>query len=440
MENLPVSKFAPPSQGVYISAEQLEGEQLPDLSAVSSWANVVIVDACKGGFSYFPSSVREDYGLPPLAPRLDPNVWEGLVSGALEEGFALVARFDLLSAGSTHAPFPRSPFLRRYRHWLVTSVENRVLASADEHGTVWLAPWNPEVRDYLGALLAELCHAYPVDGIIFDCWQLPEAFESEISVPTLETPVLLPSANAPEDKVELEKELREHPYTPIFTTPYEESLARLMRAVRARARRGTGIPLTLLATWRASWQRTTCLLREGFAEGLFVSTLGAGEIGLEPLIQTPALVWLDELATENVSSETLETNGDFQALSSCRVVAYRELAHRPNTLKDDSARFGGAEDMPEFSLRACWGAITDLVQLAETLPDCVHSTQLNDVARRIRKMMAPSRANAPELERLAAELTKLCTGDEFENSWTRGILARLRNYLFLITNYHLLLS
>lgn len=437
MENLPVSKFAPPTQGVYISAEQLEGEQPPNLSAVSGCANVLVVDACKDGFSYFPSSVREDYGLPPLAPRLDPSVWEDLVSEALDEGFALVARFELLSAGSTHAPFPRSPFLRRYRHWLVTSAHKRVLAAADEHGTVWLAPWNPDVRDYLGALVAELCHAYPVDGIIFDFWQLPEAFEAEISVPTLETPVSLPSVNAPQDKAELEKELRENPYTPVFSTPYEESLARLMRAVRARARRGTSMPLTLLATRTVSWQRTSRLLCEGYAEGLFVSTLTGSEIGIEPLSQAPSLVWLDETATGNTFFETLQTDEDLPFLASGIVVSYTALTHKKTTLKDESAWCRGSEEIPEFSLQACWGAMTDLVQQLKTSPEFVRSSKLNDLAWQILKLSVPTRTNVSELERLTAEITKLCIGYEFEETVTRALFTRLRNYLCLITNYHL---
>ncbi|MCX7625314.1 MAG: family 10 glycosylhydrolase [Candidatus Sumerlaeaceae bacterium] len=438
MESSAFTKFRPPARAVYVTAEQLQGNNPPALSEVSGVANVVLVDAYKEGFTYFPSAVRENYGLSPLAPRLDPYAWEDLVAEALDQGFAIAARLELLSAGNTHAPFCRSPFLRRHRNWLVTSAQKRLLAAADERGTVWLAPWNREVRDYLGALVADLCQAYPVDAIICDGWQLPGAFEAEIPTPTLEDSVDLPSQGALRDKSELEKELRERPYAAVFTTSYEESLARLIRAVRARARRGTRMPLTLVTSDTVMWPRTLRLLKEGLVEGLLINHLTASEVGSDTLLETPALVWFDEAITpQPLSCESAGTRSDFQLLASGTVVSLDELVNHKALLKESDAGGRSSEQLPELSLACCWETITDHLRYLATLPTLTTSPIFSDWAQRILKISAPTRSHASELEKSLGELTRICKAAVADDTTTAYLLGRVRNYLHLIINYYL---
>jgi hypothetical protein len=423
-----------PLRSVYIASDQLREYESCLQAAQELQANVIVADAYRGGFSYFASATREEFRLPPLAPQISPSLWEEFVEAVIEHDFLFVARVELLAAGASRAPFPRSPLKRRYREWLLTTTHSKPVAADDAAGSLWLKPWHADVRNYLSLLIAELCEAYPVEGLLVDAWQLPIELEQYTACAESEiSPILLPPDPTGEES-DLDEALQEAAYAAPFTTAYEQSIARLLRSVRARARRGTTIPLVVLQATSQAWPRASVLVREGYAEGVCITPKDEALAG--PTIRkTPGLLWLDLRPAANHSTTEPEVLLPEQATIASGIILGTGTPDTLDSLKHAERKFDEAS-VPEFSSEVCW----EIIRLTAAALLERNSEMLAPALRAFLSQIA----NQPEFNlKLAPTLNSaLKEVDASVEATQRGpssndaLLVRWRNYVFFFLNYH----
>jgi hypothetical protein len=417
---------------MHVRADGLEDAASLVEPAAAAGMNVLVVDTLVEGHTLFRSSVREGQGLAAVAPRVEPEWWEGLIDAALGADLALVARLELLEAGATVAPFPRSPFARR-RRWLACDKTGHPLTSDDARHSLWLAPWHPEVRDYLGALVAELCDTYPVDGLWLDAWRLPTALEPAVEVPPPARTVPLPSEGAlGEDELQLDAELLEEPYDSDLSTPYEDCVAQLLRAVRARGKQGSRLPLVLLESEIPSLAQDRRFLSAGLAEGAVVPLSGSLEAGtVPPLIE--GVTWVRPAEGGAMSTTSDEWPPICYAVSGL-VISQAAIPPAGSLTTDVAAR----SDLPEFSAAACTAAAWECLQaLQSELPQL--DARLKELG--IKEIPLPTERSPKATEllrRLVAELQRFAGSDEAGAAAPGPLLYRLLGYVYLLLNYHLI--
>jgi len=417
---------------MYVRADSLEEAASLVEPAADAGLNVLVVDVLVEGRTLFRSSVRQEWGLAAVAPRVEPEWWEGLIDAALGADLALVARLKLLEAGATVAPFLRSPFARR-RRWLACDNTGRPLTSDDARHSLWLAPWHPEVRDYLGALVAELCDTYPVDGLWLDAWRLPAALEPAVEVPPPARTVPLPSEGTlGEDELQLDAELLEEPYDSDFSTPYEDCVAQLLRAVRARGKQGSRLPLILLESEVPSLAQDRRFVSAGLADGAVVSLPGSPQgATVPPLVEGVTWVRLPEGAAMSIASD--ECPPVCYSVSGL-VISQSAIPPAGSLTTDVAAR----SDLPEFSAAACTAAAWECLQaLQSELPQL--DARLKELGIKEIPLPAERSPKATELlRRLVAELQKFAGSDEAGGGAPALLLRRLLGYVYLLLNYHLI--
>ncbi len=347
------SSVAPPLRALLVTPEELEQPGLCIERAKEACANTLAVITYAHGHTFFPSAVREDFGLPPLAPRFSPASWEALVEEALEEQLGLIAVVDVLSAGSLANPFLRFPFPRRFRQWLAKEASGKTVVSDEERRDCWLEPWNSKVRNYLALLLAELCQSYPIDALWVRGWHFPPSIESRVVLPNFDNLIKLPPPEG-EEEDDLEAELNEPPYDSISPDPYEEAIARLVRALRSRSRRGAAFPPLILDANLDSWKRAHKLVDCGLAEGIYLASGVAHELIKDIGTRTRGVLWLGWEDDETSSSPE-----DLSLLAAATGVIIP--AERSGLLSSIAEREKviTSTEIPEFSRDACWSAVCE---------------------------------------------------------------------------------
>ncbi|MGB9690537.1 MAG: family 10 glycosylhydrolase [Candidatus Sumerlaeaceae bacterium] len=423
----------PPLRALTVGPDDLEEPQRCVAKARELRINALAVIAYASGHTFFPSAVREDFGLPPIASRFSPECWEELIEAALDERLGLVAIVDLLRAGAPDDPFMRSPFRRRLRQWLVADNAGGVIKSREKaYHENWLIPWNPKVIDYLASLLAELNQSYPVDAVWLRSWHLPQALEKEVPCPTRQHAIELPPRET-EEEDDLEAELREPPFEAFFAEPHDQAIEWLMRTLRSRARRGADSPLVVLQATTEDWNRARALLETGLADGLVVGQEDLAQLTDQLVIHSRKVLWV---ARREIADEHEEQRaGAMPPLGATTGVIFLSQKDPllPRLAETDAVLDG--DEIPEFSSAACWQAIREcLDHLSQNQTFSLFSSaKLEHLFSR--HQCDPSLL--PMIEDLAQELEQwLNKQQNFELLQGQPSLLRLGAYLRLLLDLH----
>ncbi len=422
----PMTQPCPPGRCLYLQAEDLG--QAPELLARAAEAGfaVAIADAYVDGATFFPSAVREDFGLPPLSPRFDPACWEKLITTVLDEGLALVARVELLRAGATRAPFAPSPFRKRFRQWLVRDARGSLITADDERASAWLSAWSSDVLDYLGALAAELCDAYPIDGIWLDDWWLPQAVVSRCVISPPEN-ILIPPAPPEIEDPQLEEELREDPYDSPGESPELRVAAKLLRVLRARGRRGSHFPLLLLGRPHGDVALLARLVAEGLAEGCVVP------LGAEVASACNAHDKVGGVMWALVEAKT-SPPGDASLPAAFTSVIYPSEAFAQK--QPEFLRSGDMENIPEFTATACAHALRQCLQVAQTADPQFQAVLRQAVGADLEKFLSAGSRRTEKLQQLVKVLREHAAQSECPTHFGHDLLRRAIGYAHLLANYY----
>jgi len=432
--------------------------------AADRGANVLLLDSYVAGYPLFPCDTRDEYGLKPFFPQLSDKAWDCVLDAAVSVHVAVFARVELLAGGDLRRGRARSPFLRRHRDWLVRDkARGKLLRSGDEE-SVWVAPWERQVQDYLACLLSELAEAYPISGFVFDAWQLPSqvlesaAVPENLSpfVPTLPPPLKETSPSGPtkhqpiegedapessdngdqghisqKQDAELLEELRELPYDLGDGSVYEQSLSLLFRTIRARSRRGILLPFALLRAGKGDDREAYNIVKSGFAEGLLIPRSECERV-IEKVSYPFAVLWSESYDWQDHEFDKLP-------FPETGVVIGDGLGEMGNKFQggvpNEDSVYG--IDLPELTVESCIQAFRECLQriatewqpATEKLP-AVHELESCPGTDVTDKKLALA------LTRLEKELEAILASKEQYDQTLRAWLWRAASYLELLRDYY----
>lgn len=135
--------------------------------------NLLVVRVFSHGVTAYPSDVMVNQHLPrqnrafrgwdPLARCMDV---------AQRHGMLVYAVFEALCAADRTGRRPK-PILSRYPRWGMRNKAGAFAPVGNMDKSVFLCPFNPAVRRFIGDLVCELAEGYPVSGVVFDLVPFP---------------------------------------------------------------------------------------------------------------------------------------------------------------------------------------------------------------------------------------------------------------------------
>ncbi len=151
-------------------AEQLE-------SAVERGAqagfNLLVVRVFSRGLTAYPSEAMASYRLPRQDRRF--RGWDPLarcVDVAQSRGMLVYVVVEALCAADRIRRRPK-PILSRYPRWGMRNKSGALVPVGNMDKLVFLCPFNPAVRRFIGDLVCELVGGYPVSGVVLDFVPFP---------------------------------------------------------------------------------------------------------------------------------------------------------------------------------------------------------------------------------------------------------------------------
>lgn len=142
-------------------------------AAAGAGFNTVILDTFSRGLTCFPSAAAREFGLLRLHSSFRrTDLLEVACHAARTAGIRMVAALDCLNAGSREE-FPASPLgAFRFRALRATAPPGVFGTRRECESADWLlCACNPDLRDLLGSLAAEIADGYPVDGLLLSALQ-----------------------------------------------------------------------------------------------------------------------------------------------------------------------------------------------------------------------------------------------------------------------------
>ncbi len=170
------SSLLPETRGLVLHLDpKMQSEQLE--SAVERGAqagfNLLLVRVFSRGLTAYPSEVMASYRL----PRQNRKFWgwdplARCVDVAQSHGMLVYVVIEALCAADRIRRRPK-PILSRYPRWGMRNKSGAFVPVGNMDKLVFLCPFNPAVRRFIGDLVCELVEGYPVSGVVFDFVPFP---------------------------------------------------------------------------------------------------------------------------------------------------------------------------------------------------------------------------------------------------------------------------
>jgi hypothetical protein len=135
--------------------------------------NLLAVRVFSRGLTVHPSEVMASYRLPRQSRKF--RGWDALAScsdATQSHDMLLYAILEVLCPSDRIGTRAR-PILSRYPQWGMRNQAGAVVPVGTVDSSVFLCPFNPEVRRFVGDLVCELLEGYPVSGVVFDFVPFP---------------------------------------------------------------------------------------------------------------------------------------------------------------------------------------------------------------------------------------------------------------------------